>query len=173
MQEWVVFGVCVCNKPADATAKKVEAFLADLPPLMTPFMKIKWAIAERKLNGLIRKHRFGQYTRIGKALRKLVDLDVNQMTIESLEAIPGIGSKTARMILLYIQPNLEVAPLDTHVLKYLKQIGCERVPKTTPSKGSKSYKRLEEYFLDHARRLGMTAKELDTQVWQYYAKREK
>jgi endonuclease III len=179
LQEWVLFGICVCNKPAGITARKVDQVLANLrmklyedpslfedPPL-NPFEMIRLANSEQ-LDYVLRSARVGQYRRIFRAFKAAAQLNVETMTLEDLESIPGIGPKTARMTLLYSRPDLRVVPLDTHVLKYLRALGHE-VPKNSPGKG-KQYQRLEQAFLQEADKQGLTAKELDTKVWKTYAK---
>lgn len=51
LEEWIIFGICVCNKPADATAVKVEKFLYGLPSfppyIQTPFQRIQHLVNQR------------------------------------------------------------------------------------------------------------------------------
>lgn len=181
LQEWFLFGVCVAGKSARQTADKVEAMLADmvatacdtkpLPGLgknLHPFGAINYAITFGKLGYFLRKHKLGQYTRINKAFRGMVKIDPKTVTLEELEQIHGVGAKTARMLLLYTRPGLDIAPLDTHVLKWLKANGYD-APKSTPPPG-KRYRELEQAFLTEGRKRGHSAKEWDTIVWQMYAK---
>ena len=110
----------------------------------------------------------GQYTRINKAFRAAVNLDLDNLTIESLESVPGLGPKTARMVILYYEPNAECIPLDTHILKWLRANGYD-APKSTPQAGKK-YRELELAFLAEGKKRGLTPAEWDTQVWKSYAK---
>jgi hypothetical protein len=171
LQEWFIFGVCVPGKNAGQTAKKVELLLDDMRvqyddhmigyPLMfthfAPFESIETAIKRGKLGWYLRKHRLGQYKRINKALRGMIKVDPATVTLEELEAIHGVGAKTARMLLLYTRPDQEMIPLDTHI------------PKTTPPPGRK-YRELEAAFIAEGKKRGLSAKEWDTKVWQQYAK---
>jgi hypothetical protein len=70
--------------------------------------------------------------------------------------------------MLYIDPNLEVVPLDTHVLKYLRLMDVYNVPKSTPSAGPK-YAALEKEFIAEAKRQGKTVRQLDSEVWNAYS----
>jgi len=166
LQWWILFGICVANKPAKVTEKKMRKFM-DLSAAMTPFGKVKSMIQCGELGRNLRKVRFGQYTRINKAFRHAIQLDVNNLTVETLEAVPGIGPKTARMLMLYAKPGFEGVPLDTHILKFLRTLGHE-APKSTPSAGA-TYRRLELAFIAEARRRKVSVRELDTQVWTYYS----
>lgn len=169
LQEWFVFGVCVAGKSANQTAYKVEKFLETAPGTL-PFDKLKNLLARKKLEKHMREWRLGQYRRIGKTFRKLFTIDPATIALEDLEQIPGIGPKTARMLLLYTRPGLEVAPLDTHILKWLKSQGYD-APKTTPPAGPK-YRALERAFIAEGKKRGMNPKEWDTAVWQAYAAKD-
>jgi thermostable 8-oxoguanine DNA glycosylase len=88
--------------------------------------------------------------------------------LSMLLTIPGIGPKTARMILLYAFPhhaNLWV-PLDTHILHWLRDQGY-KAPKGTPS--GRLYLELEECFRKEAVSRGKTTRELDTEIWMKYS----
>lgn len=170
--EWFcLFAVAVAGKGAKQTEAKLNDYMDNFGRFgVNPFDAVRADIYDGVLGYWIRAHRFGQYTRIEKAWTELVKLDVTKdLTVEKLEAIPGIGPKTARFIVLYTQPDSNVVPLDTHILKYLaKRFPGVAVPKSTPSKGAK-YAALEQLFQQEAKRRKMTVKELDTEVWRSYA----
>lgn len=182
LQEWFLFGVCVAGKGAHQTALKVEAMLADMREQSmlhlgipgfctnyTPFACIDCAIKFSKLGYYLRKHKIGQYKRVNKAFRGMIKIDPETVTLGELEAIHGVGAKTARMLLLYTRPDQEMVPLDTHILKWLRAHGYA-APKSTPPPGKK-YRELELAFIAEGKKRGLTPKEFDTQVWQLYAKR--
>lgn len=173
LEEWILFSICVCNKPADATAKKVEEFLygdKSVPKELTPFQRVKYFAIRGRLTARMRKVKFGQYTRIQRAMLDVLKKvkDPLKTTVAELESVHGIGPKSARMIMLYYKPETECAPLDTHVLKWLRLQGYD-APKGTPS--GKKYLELEQAFIAEAKKRKMTVKELDTHVWQSYALR--
>jgi hypothetical protein len=181
LQEWFIFGVCVAGKGARQTAAKVEALLHEMwalkmnirnkpwePHELTPFALVQNSIDMGKLGILLRKHRLGQYKRINKAIRGMILIDPQTVTLTELEQIHGVGAKTARMLLLYTRPDQEMIPLDTHILKWLRANGYN-APKTTPPPGKK-YHELEQAFIAEGKKRGLTPKEWDTQVWQQYAK---
>jgi hypothetical protein len=179
LEWWCVWSVCVAGKSAKQTAAKVNNFLragaeyeCEHGVLLTPFEIVRMLLQHNILGVALRQASMGQYGRIEAALTGMVWLDVNHLTVEALEGIPGIGPKTARMIILYSQKNAEVVPLDTHILKYLDMLGYPDVPKSTPAAGAK-YLRLESAFREEARYQEKSVRELDTEVWlQYSTKKE-
>jgi hypothetical protein len=166
LQEWFLFGICVPGKNAGQTASKVERFL-DLNAAVTPFGKVRSMIQYGELGRNLRKVKMGQYKRINKAMRQMVKIDPETVTLEELEQVHGVGAKTARMLLLYTRKNLEVIPLDTHILKWLRAHGYD-APKSTPPPGKK-YRELEKSFIAEGKKRGYDAKTWDTIVWQQYA----
>ena len=175
LEWWILFGICVAGKSAKQTQQKLEAFLDagvgshwEGDCVDSPFCRVKFFIRYKQLGWRLRRFRMGQYKRINKAFRAAVNLDLDNLTLESLESVPGLGMKTSRMTILYYEPNAEVVPLDTHVLKWLKAQGYD-APKSTPG-SRKKYLELEQSFVAEAKRRGMTVRELDTQVWKSYAK---
>ena len=180
LEYWLLFSVCVANKSAKQTEIKVKALLADMPiprysgnqkapQGLSPFGCISYLQSENKLLTKLKQHKLGQYKRIERAFREIIKLDLNNLSVEMLEKVHGIGPKTARMVMLYYDPTCEAVPLDTHVLKYLKAKGYD-VPKSTPPAGKK-YNLIERWFQELAYAQNKTVRELDTEVWQFYAKK--
>jgi thermostable 8-oxoguanine DNA glycosylase len=173
LEWWILFGICVAGKSAKGTEKKLRAFLDDIRDTMpgyegvSPFEIVRYAIYKRKLDHYLRKHKLGKYGLYRKAFPAAVQIDLDNVTVESLEKVPGIGPKTARMSILYYEPEANCVPLDTHVLKWLKLQGYD-APKSTPQSGRR-YLELEQAFIAEAKKRGKTVRELDTEVWQSYA----
>lgn len=175
LEYFVLFAICVAGKGATQMRKKLNEFLNANHPTdwWSPFTIVKIIdLTPGRLKEELQKHKMGQYKRIEKAFREVVKLDVmKDLAVEKLEAIPGIGPKTARFIVLYTNPEADCVPLDTHILKYLAKEfpECRVVPKSTPSKG-KLYNYLEDLFRLRAKELGKSVRQLDTEVWQSYAR---
>jgi hypothetical protein len=175
LEYWILFGICVAGKSAKQTYDKLDRFLDagigsrwDGDCVDSPFCRVKFFIKYKQLGWRLRHFKMGQYKRINKAFRAAVNLDLENLTIESLEKVPGLGPKTARMVILYSQPNVECIPLDTHILKWLRANGYD-APKSTPPAGKK-YRELELAFIAEGKKRGLTPADWDTQVWKSYAK---
>lgn len=163
LEEWLVFSVLVANKPAERTARVTRTLLRSMPG-RTPFAKIR-GVNGTGLRSALRRARTGQYKRIGRTLKKIVELDPRTVSLDELEA--AVGPKTARFYLLSTRKGVRCAALDTHVLKFLRSRGHD-VPKVTPSAGPK-YRKIEDLFLAEADRQGKTPARLDEEVWRSYA----
>ncbi len=185
IEEFAVFCVLVAGKNANTIAKRLE----DLKHYLLIFNIMS---SGRVLNGIynyVRLHSVAElaillrHTGIGcyttKAatlytLSELVNLYPNFLrvcSVEDLESIYGIGAKTSRFFLLHSRPNQRLAVLDRHVLTYLNSCNLDiYVPKSTPPKGSKKYKELENIFIEKAQSQGMTAAEFDLALWNMYSK---
>jgi thermostable 8-oxoguanine DNA glycosylase len=173
IEEWFLFGICVAGKGARQTQTKLGNFLDDLQfhyCKRSPFELVKVAVNNGTLLAMLQKHKMGQYARIKKAFEGMIQINPRKVTLEQLEAIHGVGPKTARMLLLYTRPSLEVIPLDTHILKWLRAHGYN-APKSTPSAGPK-YRELELAFIKEGRKRKLSPKEWDTIVWKHYAERK-
>lgn len=176
LEFFLLFAVLVAGKSASQTFKKLNEFMTRIAfgpldfPTLSPFEIVRFLIEDGSLGAELEASRFGQYKRIVPALERAVsDLDPEDLTLEALEAIPGIGPKTSRFIMLYSDPKFEGVPLDTHILKYLKEkLPKMNVPKSTPPAGER-YEFYEKMFQGFARAQGLTVRELDTIVWQSYS----
>lgn len=116
------------------------------------------------------KHKLGQYKRLYRAFSGILRFEgwLDEVSVEDLESVNGIGSKTARFFVLHSRPNQRVAVLDTHILKWMKSLG-HNVPKTTPSK--KSYGTIEKVFLCIAEARGMSIADLDLMIWKRFSQK--
>lgn len=162
----------MAGKSAKQTEKKLTDLLNDIPATpgcvasYAPFARVQTAIRLRKLGHFLKKHKMGKYKLFNKAFRAAIKIDLDNITVESLMKVPGIGPKTARMTILYYEPGANVVPLDTHILKWLKAQGYN-APKSTPT--GRRYLELEKAFIAEARKRKMTVRALDTEVWKSYA----
>jgi endonuclease III len=188
LEEFAIFCICVAGKNAKATARAVDRMLTAInnisPELekLTPLRKLGayteiWIGSINGLAKLMKASGIGNFTSRAKAcyaLAKEIQTEYDNhylrtCSVQDLEKIKGIGAKTARYFMLHTRPNQRLAALDVHVLTYLRESGII-APKTTPSKGSKQYAKLEEEFLRLADMQGKSASELDLQVWNKYSK---
>jgi len=111
----------------------------------------------------------GCYTNKARTFAELAMSKINlkTCTASDLESIHGIGPKTARCFLLHSRKDAQVAGLDTHMLKHLRKLGYEDVPKTTPT--GKKYLTFENYVLSLAKEVGMSPAEFDLYIWNKYS----
>lgn len=170
LEEFMLFAIVVAGKKSAQQVRKLSSFLALVrfnPKFMgmTPLDYVRYLDAGGVLESELELVKMGQYTRIGQAFRSLAasGLDLRACSVADLEALPGIGPKTARFFVLHTRENARVAALDTHVLKWLRSLG-HSTPKQTPPK-AKAYAKLESVFLDEADRRGIHPAHLDLSVW--------
>ena len=162
----LLYSVIVAGKNASFAEKALARFLLEMKNEETPFQYIKFLIKNDELYNVLIKSRCGNYSKILKCFTQIINIDVFNCTVDDLEAIHGIGPKTARFFLLATRPNVRYAALDTHILKWLRKIGYD-APKTTPT--GKKYYELEKAFLEEADDMGLTAFELDSKIWYEYS----
>lgn len=183
LEEFFLFCVMVANKPADQTRDKLARLLGFAVPSETPFAMLRRLDYDDRLADVLQGVRAGQYRRILGAIRDVLGRDLGyrahyresflrHVTTHGLEAIPGVGPKTARYFLLHTQKGARVAALDTHVLKMLRENGHRDAPRSTPPAGA-TYRLLEAAFLRFADRVGMTPAAFDLLVWTTYTKSER
>ena len=177
LEEFLLFAILVAGKSAKTQAKKLEAFLSfktnlGLPSDTTPFQFLEFLNKGVCVCLTIRLHKLGQYKRLENAFRGILEFKgkLSTITIDELESIKGIGSKTSRFFILHSRPNQQIAVLDTHILKWLNNLGYN-VPKSTPSK--KYYTIIENYFLDEADKRQTTPANLDLHIWTDYSNKAK
>jgi thermostable 8-oxoguanine DNA glycosylase len=173
LELFAVFAVCVAGKNAQQTADKVNDHFRDVATptkQLTPFEAIKNLVNIKVFVAYLKMAKMGQYRRIYRALRDLVEsgIDLKTCTVEELEAIHGIGPKTSRFIIMHSRPNQRLATLDTHILRWMRDQGIE-TPKATPQ-SKKLYKELEQKFLTLCDKCAILPSQLDLKIWKQYSK---
>jgi thermostable 8-oxoguanine DNA glycosylase len=169
LEESILFWVCAAGKKATTAAKSLSNLLNKWSNGSSPFETIRKIIKKTNLSDEMRKHGIGCYSAKAKTFVYIVNskIDLAKCTLEELESIPGIGPKTARCFLIHSRKNQSYAGLDTHVLKFLNDLGYQ-VPKSTPTK--KKYLQLENEFIKICKRSGLSIAELDLKIWNAYSK---
>lgn len=193
LEEVLLFWVCAAGKNGRTTARLLGHFLDDLKnetkdKITSPFEMLRKIEKREKKDPFIRlpdgspatdwlkdklkSHGIGNYTLRVRAFRELIDsnLDLRKCSADDLDAIIGIGPKTARAFIVHSRPKQRYAVIDTHILKYLKSLGHD-VPTTTPN--GKHYARLEKIFLDVCDALEVEPHKLDLAIWNHYSQRNK
>lgn len=167
-QHQLIYSLIVAGKSASFARDAINRLFPGYPP---PFKTVRGWIRRGCLEQKLKAARTGNYTKLGKALRQLVsleDLDLSQCTVADLEAVHGIGPKTARFFVLWTQPGAQCAALDVHVLRWLRSLGYD-APRQTPA-SRKRYHELERIFLEEAVKRNVSPADLDRKIWEASAK---
>ena len=182
LEEFLLFTIVVAGKTAYIQANKLEQFLNSIntrlmmPDHISPFQSIISADHHGILLQEIHKAKLGQYKKIYSAFKFISEnkYNLNKMTPEELELIPGVGMKTSRFFLLHSDANYKdnIAILDTHILKFIKENIDNRAPKSTPT-NPKTYKYWEDQFLIWCRNNNKNTADFDLEVWKSYARKNK
>jgi len=179
LEEFLLFCIMVAGKNAKQTAKKLDSFLFTACAIgeMTPFEWLEH-LAKLESNGISKTpmkncmttHKLGQYKRLERAFKGILQFKnrLKEVSVEELESVSGIGSKTSRFFVLHSRPDQQVAVLDTHILKWMYSQGYD-VPKSTPPKGR--YGLIEKQFLTEAWKHEKTPAEFDLEIWKQYSQK--
>jgi endonuclease III len=175
LEENILFWVGVANKTAKTISEYLDRLLLDVsgqtgssfdPNLHSPFELIRNVGSEEAVANLLRKHRFGCFNLKAKSYVQLANggMDLRKCTVEDLEAVHGIGPKTARCFMIHTRPNMRLAGLDTHILRFMRDVGLN-APTSTPT--GKKYKYWEEKFLSIVPE-GVSVADYDLAIWNLY-----
>ena len=171
LQEHLMFWVCAAGKNGVTAAKCLDKLLRNLKVVHTDWQSSPFNLVNKTdlLNfvSLVKQSGIGCFNSKAKAFRQMAMTDINLETcsVEQLEALHGVGPKTARCFLIHSRPNQELAGLDVHILRFLKDKGYD-VPKSTPS--GKRYREVEKHFIKEAKKSGMSIADFDLKIWNEY-----
>lgn len=170
LQAFWIFGCVVAGKNSDYAARVIARLLNKCGEDVTPFQFFR-DLGEDGIRNALVAAKSGNYTRITRFIMESLDLDLRTATQEDLMKVHGIGPKTASFFLLHSRPDVNLAVLDVHVLKYLRERGVD-APTQTPT-SVKKYLELQEAFLFFARRdfPFMTLAQVDLTIWMKYSNR--
>ena len=164
----LLFWICAAGKTAKTATRCLNNLLINnsfRSKLISPLSILK-NIPD--LPTELKKYGIGCYNAKAKSFHYLIrnELDLKKCSVEDLEKVPGIGPKTARCFLIHSRRNQNYAGLDTHLLRFLKDLGYT-VPKSTPV--GKKYKELEAVFLKICEQTKLSASDLDLKIWNAYS----
>jgi thermostable 8-oxoguanine DNA glycosylase len=182
LEEFLLFCIVVAGKTAYIQSRKLEEFLSSIntrlmmPEHISPFQSLISADQHGILLEEIHKAKLGQYKKIHAAFKHIIQhkYDLSKMTPDLLESIPGVGMKTSRFFLLHSDINYKnnIAILDTHILKFIKENIDDRAPKSTPTI-KVTYKYWEDLFLYWCQCNNKNVADFDLEVWKSYARTAK
>ena len=170
---FLIFSVIVAGRNAKMAVEKTWRLLEFTWGEETPFDLIKHYIDHKTLVQKLKTLKIGQYTRIEKALKDIINLNVETCTLDDLLACHGVGNKTARFFLLNTRKDAEYAVLDTHVLKWLRSIfgNWRSVPKSTPTSQSLyQFWENEAMYAMKKEYPERTLAQADFEIWKTFAK---
>jgi|TARA_S200000501_G_C20787738_1_gene728009 thermostable 8-oxoguanine DNA glycosylase len=178
LQEFLIYCVCVAGKKSEIESPKVRRFCMDprfgfgLKPfeLIRKLLKV-YSVEEDGLMQHLKKHKIAPYQQRYNSLKDIVtllDVDLNKVTIEDLQKVRGISTKTSRFFLTHSREDFDEPVLDTHILRFLTDFGYQNVPKSTPQ-NPKVYEKFSEIFKSIALFEGKSVTDFDLEVWTKYS----
>lgn len=185
LQEHAIFWLLVAGKTAKVISKRMKLVFNHLQELwirdhkhahqipVFPFDLIRDLASRRRgsdwLAIILKQYGIGCHGVKAKGMIQLARAAINlrKCPPEALEAICGIGMKTARCFILHSRRNAQCSGLDTHLLHLLRDLGFD-VPRSTPG-SRKKYLDIEHLFLEIVSRTTKTPAELDLLIWRVYS----
>ena len=192
IQSMFLFAVAVAGKPSRITAEKINGLLDDIevdqrdeyaPDEIRRMGPLEYLIylEHEPFIEMIKERKLGKYNTWLKLWRWFNDLKLrlssdasisdflNTASIQSLESIPGVKYKTSRFFVLHSRSNAECVPLDTHILRFLRDRGVPCVPNVTPG-SQQIYLGLEKIAVEALKSLGYsTLAKADLETWKSYS----
>jgi len=180
LQEWLLYGICVAGKKSEIETVKLDKFLQGCSgkgSATTPFNLIRKLLKTSSVifkDGLMEglsKNKIAPYKQRYNSFVDAVTLlpdDLSEVTIDDLQKVRGIKTKTSRFFLTHSREDFDEPVLDRHINKFLRDQGHTDVPVDTPQ-NPKVYARVAKLFTDIAKERGQTVTDLDLQVWKQYS----
>tara|TARA_B100000035_G_scaffold314135_1_gene329562 strand:+ start:567 stop:1160 length:594 start_codon:yes stop_codon:yes gene_type:complete len=178
LQEFLIYCVCVAGKKSEIESPKVRKFCMDarFGHGLTPFELIRklLSVSSVEEDGLmqhLKKYKIAPYQQRYNSFKDIVTLldgDLREVTIDQLQEVRGISTKTSRFFLTHSREDFDEPVLDTHILRFLSDFGYNDVPKSTPQ-NPKVYERLSRLFRSIARFEGKSVTDFDLEVWTKYS----
>lgn len=173
LQEFFLYAVLVANKNSDRIARGLDFILRQGEPGDTPFETIKRMVLDGSMTLRLTQAKTGEYTRRLTSMAQVAAgmvPNLRNATPDDLEMIHGVGKKTSRFFIMHTRRNTKHAAIDTHILKFLRDMGVEDVPDKTPVNDAE-YRRLELAFLAEVEHTNTDAATLDLELWTLYSGR--
>lgn len=177
LQEFLLYCVCVAGKKSEIESPKVRKFILDarfgfhLKPfeLIEKLLGVS-SVVEDGLMQNLKKHKIAPYQQRYNSFKDIVTLlpkNLNEVTLDELQQVRGISTKTSRFFLTHSREDFDEPVLDTHILRFLKDIGHD-VPSSTPQNPN-VYQKVASLFKKEADRVDMSVTDFDLQIWTQYS----
>ena len=177
LQEFLLYCICVAGKKSEIETRKLDKFLRDarFGFCISPFNLIKklMGVASCEHNGLMQhllKYKIAPYKQRFNSFKDAVTLlpeDLSEVTLDELQQVRGISTKTSRFFLTHSREDFDEPVLDTHILRFLKDVGHD-VPTSTPQNPN-VYERVARLFRKHANYEGKSVTDFDLEIWKKYS----
>ena len=201
LQEFFFFCVAVAGKKSETTARKVQNLTDHISEMLVenPYYEkhrpetgiIHYLVGINDIQdaglNLLKQFKFGKYRQWEQFINwwkeMLIFMDgacladwLREASLLDLEQIPSVGKKTSRFFKLHSDPEIECVPLDTHILKFVRDKHCHDpnyIPKSTPT-SKYEYQSIETFALQYmknymAQKRMKTLAQADLSIWSSYA----
>lgn len=173
LEEYILFCIAVAGKNAKTTSRNLERFLQFLHKEAgvfdwKPFDVVR-SFPYEFLFDKMKEFGFGCYGTKSLGFYHICRMKLNLRTCSpsDLEECTSIGPKTSRFFILHTRKEANVACLDTHILKYLHDLGYD-VPGSSPQ-NRKKYAEIEKLFLKIAKDNNKEPALFDLEIWRKYS----
>jgi thermostable 8-oxoguanine DNA glycosylase len=173
LQEWLLYCICVAGKKSTIETRKLDKFLEGARNIEhSPFEYIRYLeddcgeLRDEMIECKLAPYR-ARYNSFTDAVTLLPD-DLSKVTIDELQQVRGIATKTSRFFLTHSREDFDEPVIDTHILRFLKDEGHNDVPDSTPQ-NPKVYATVAKYFSDIAKFRKQSVTELDLEIWTQYS----
>jgi thermostable 8-oxoguanine DNA glycosylase len=173
LEEWALFCFAAAGKSSFTIAPRLDALLRGRFECdMSPFNWVNSLIIDGQLVNQLKECGLGQFKRTERCWSEMIlHKNPRQWTLDQLLSIHGVGNKSARFFLLHSRPDQQVAVLDTHILRWLRDQGYD-APKISPTH-IKTYKKWENVFLCECSKQERDPAEMDLSIWNEYSRKVK
>jgi len=171
LEEFLIFSICVANKPAKRIAIAVDRLLSKVflqPNYLTKIHQYCRRQGIGRFAALLHSCGITPHNQKAAFLYSAarVNLNLYTCTLEQLMEIKGVSHKTANFFLTHSREGYDYPVLDTHILRFLRDCGVD-APMATPQ-SPKRYKELAEEFMRFVPD-GVTIADYDLYLWRKYS----
>jgi|TARA_R110001583_G_scaffold70887_1_gene200143 thermostable 8-oxoguanine DNA glycosylase len=172
LQEFLLYCVCVAGKKSEIETRKLDKFLSGASPfkLIRKLLKSSSVIWKDGLMEHLSKNKVAPYKQRYNSFKDAVTLlpdNLSEVTLDRLQQVRGISTKTSRFFLTHSREDFDEPVLDTHILRYLKDVGHD-VPSSTPQNPN-VYGKVASLFKKEADLAEMSVTDFDLKVWTEYS----